>query len=88
MRHEADPPDDHGYLAPAVDWVRERGGCAACARSVLLKSLSSEPEKVKAALKAAGAPVGVYALLNVELHALRVGAQVDEGDAETDWRHR
>jgi len=57
---EADPP-------AAVEWVRERGGKDACLRATLKVSPSTKPTDVYAALKKAGAPVGVYGLLSEAL---------------------
>jgi len=69
VRPEREPDTAPNPLGPAIAWVRERGGVAACARSVLLKTLTSDPVKVKAALDKAGAPPHTYALLNVEIHS-------------------
>jgi hypothetical protein len=56
-------------LAPAIAWIRERGGCPAVARSVLIMTAGdASPEKVRAALKKAGAPPGVRGLIGRDLY--------------------
>jgi len=67
------PAELADYLAPAVEWVRERGGCAPCARDMLKVSLSLEPKALRAALKKAGAPVGVFGLLSDALYREGMG---------------
>ena len=90
MKPDDEPDTAPDALAPAVEWIRERGGCKACARDVLLKSLSVEPGKIRAALDRVGAPAGTFALLGVELYQqgkeLADRLAVDEGPE--DWWHR
>ena len=57
---EVDPPG-------AVEWVRERGGIVPCVKDVLRMAASARPLDVYAALKKAGAPVGVYGILSEAL---------------------
>ena len=71
-------------LAPAVEWIRERGGIVPCARSTMLMSLSSKPKDLKAALKKAKAPAGVYAILNAEMYH-RAKGKAEPEDGENWW---
>lgn len=92
---ELDPSDP---LAPAVDWIRERGGCAACALDVLKMTAGNASAKaVQAALAKAKAPAFVRALIGPELYSLvragdaeriKLRAQVDEGDADAPYWNR
>ena len=67
MRPEETPAKS--YLFDAVQWIRERGGVGPCARSVLSMTAGDwEPKVVKAALIKAGAPTGVYGILNRTIH--------------------
>ena len=51
-------------LDSAVRWVKERGGCPACARSLLVLTAGrSEPKDVRAALAKAKAPPFVFSLI-------------------------
>jgi len=69
MIPENKPKEDWSYLTDAIRWVRERGGLGPCADSVLTLTAGDEtPEVVKDALRKAGAPVGVYGLLNATLY--------------------
>lgn len=64
--------DEDNWLAPAVEWIRERGGLGQVAEDVLkMTAGESTSEVCRAALAKAGAPAGVYGLINVELWARR-----------------
>lgn len=57
-------PTAPNALTPAVEWVRERGGCVPCARSVLvLTAGKAEPRDIRAALQKAKAPPEVFGLI-------------------------
>lgn len=57
------------YLVDAIQWIRERGGVAPCARSVLSMTAGDPtPRVVKKALAEAGAPTGVFGILNRTLY--------------------
>jgi hypothetical protein len=63
MKPETQPLEQN-YMAPAVEWVRARGGCAQCAQDALkMTAGKAEPKDIRAALKGAGAPEMVFGLI-------------------------
>jgi len=73
MEPAEEPGDyDNGELQPAVDWIKERGGTRQCAEDVLkMTGGTVRWQLVRQALKKAGAPAGVYSLINRDLFDLR-----------------
>ena len=72
MRDEQQQDTAPTPLAPAIAWVRERGGCSACARSVLVMTAgAARPVDVRLALKKAGAPPEVFALIWQDVYSAK-----------------
>lgn len=69
---EPELPEVGDELQPAVDWIQERGGSAQVAED-FLKMTAGEHSyaMIGPALEKAGAPSGVYALINGHLWARR-----------------